>query len=188
VKQPQTVAPTTQYLSFFLAGEEYALAILQVREIIEYDTITRVPGTPAWIGGVVNLRGSVLPVIDLAMKLGLPPCTITRRTCIVVVEIDHEGDRLVLGLLTDAVGQVLDFGPGDVEATPPFGTPVHIDYLIGMGRAGKKFVLLLDANRILDTREIALADDVQRISIESPEPAPPAAEGSPPESASEPTP
>jgi purine-binding chemotaxis protein CheW len=170
VKQPKTVA-STQYLSFFLAGEEYAFAILQVREIIEYDTVTRVPGTPAWIGGVINLRGSVLPVIDLAMKLGLPPCVITRRSCIVVVEVEHEGDRLVLGLLADAVGQVLDFEPGDVEPTPPFGTPVHVDYLKGMGRAGKKFVLLLDADKILDTREIALADGVQRISVEEPEPA-----------------
>lgn len=175
MKQPQTVA-TAQYLSFFLAAEEYALGILQVREIIEYDTVTRVPGTPAWIGGVINLRGSVLPVVDLAMKLGLPPCVITRRSCIVVVEVDHGGEPLVLGLLVDAVGQVLDFGPGDVEPPPPFGTPVHMDYLKGMGRAGKKFVLLLDADHLLDTREIALADDVQRVSVEEPAPLPAAAE------------
>jgi purine-binding chemotaxis protein CheW len=176
-------------LSFFLAGEEYAFGILQVREIIEYDTITRVPGTPAWIGGVINLRGSVLPVVDLAMKLGLPPCVINRRSCIVVVEVEHEGDRLVLGLLADAVGQVLDFGPDDVESVPAFGTPVHVDYLTGMGRAGKKFVLLLDASRILDNTEIALADDVQRISVEVSAPEPAAAEAPSPAdaAATEPT-
>jgi purine-binding chemotaxis protein CheW len=157
MKRPP-LAASTQYLSFFLAGEEYALGILQAKEIIEYDTVTRIPGTPAWIGGVINLRGSVLPVIDVGMKLGLSPCTITRRTCIVVVELDHQGEELVLGFLVDAVGQVLDFAPDEVEAPPAFGVPIRADYLVGMGRAGKKFVLLLDASRILDPREIVLAD------------------------------
>jgi purine-binding chemotaxis protein CheW len=161
MRQPE-IATSCQYLSFFLGDAEYALGILQVREIIEYDTVTRIPGTPAWIGGAFNLRGGILPIIDLGMKLGLSPCTITRRTCVVIAEIDYQGERIVLGLLVDTIGQVLDLGPGDIEATPGFGTPIHCDYLIGLGRVGKKFVLLLDANKILDHREIAMADDLQR--------------------------
>lgn len=159
---PPEVATPSQYLSFFLGDSEYALGILQTREIIEYDTVTRIPGTPAWIGGAFNLRGTILPIIDLGMKLGLPPCTITRRTCVLVAEIDYQGELLVLGLLIDAIGQVLDFLPTDIEATPAFGTPIRCDYLIGLGRVEKKFVLLLDANKILNLREIALADEVQR--------------------------
>jgi len=147
-------AASSQFLSFFLAGEEYALGILQVKEIIEYDTLTRVPGAPAWVRGVTNLRGSVLPVIDLAGKLGMAPCAINRRSCIVVVEVTSHSDPLVLGVLVDAIGQVLEFGPGDIEPVPAFGTPVRADYLVGMGRSGKKFVLLLDSDRVLSGQEI----------------------------------
>src|SRR4051794_33923942 len=107
---PPAITPTSQYLSFFVAGEEYAVGILQVREIIEYDTVTRVPSAPDWIQGVTNLRGSVLPVIDLAMKLRLPPTVVHPRSCIVVVEVTFQGEKLVMGMLADAVGQVLELG------------------------------------------------------------------------------
>jgi purine-binding chemotaxis protein CheW len=150
-------APVVQYLSFFIAGEEYALGILQVREIIEYETVTRVPGSPAWIRGVTNLRGSVLPVVDLAMKFGLPPSTVNRRSCIVVVEVKLQGEKRVMGVLADAVGQVLELGPGEVEPPPAFGTPVRADYLVGMGRLGKKFILLLDVDRVLSSHELLAA-------------------------------
>jgi purine-binding chemotaxis protein CheW len=150
-------APISQYLSFFIAGEEYALGILQVREIIEYDTVTRVPGAPAWVRGVTNLRGSVLPVIDLALKLGLPPSTPHRRSCVVVAEVSFQGEKLVLGVLADAVGQVVELGPADVEPPPAFGAPIRMDYLVGMGRAGKKFILLLDLERVLSGQELVAA-------------------------------
>lgn len=159
MSQPATTI--SQYLSFFIAGEEYALGILQVREIIEYDTVTRIPGAPGWIRGVTNLRGSVLPVIDLAVKFGLPPSAGSRRACIVVAEVAFQGEKLVLGVLADAIGQVLDFGPGEVEPPPAFGAPVHVDYLVGMGRSGKKFVLLLDIDRVLSGQEL-LATGVLR--------------------------
>jgi purine-binding chemotaxis protein CheW len=173
MSQP-TPAPLVQYLSFFIAGEEYALGILQVREIIEYDTVTRVPSAPDWIRGVTNLRGSVLPVVDLAMKFGYPPSTPHRRSCIVVVEVTFQGERLVMGMLTDSVGQVLELGPGDVEPPPAFGTPIHADYLIGMGRAGKKFILLLDIDRVLNTQELRAANAA---AIEPPAPSEPPPEG-----------
>jgi purine-binding chemotaxis protein CheW len=156
MSQPST-APVAQYLSFFIAGEECALGILQVREIIEYDTVTRVPGAPAWVRGVTNLRGSVLPVIDLAVKLGLPPTTPHRRSCIVVVEVSLQAEKLMLGVLSDAIGQVVELAPTEVEPPPAFGAPVRIDYLVGMGRAGKKFILLLDMERVLSGQELLAA-------------------------------
>ncbi|HLL04552.1 MAG TPA: chemotaxis protein CheW [Myxococcaceae bacterium] len=149
--------PVAQYLSFFIAGEECALGILQVREIIEYDTVTRVPGAPPWVRGVTNLRGSVLPVIDLALKLGLPQSAAHRRSCIVVAEVSFQSEKLVLGVLADAIGQVVELGPNEVEPPPAFGSPVRMDYLVGMGRAGKKFILLLDMDRLLSGQELVAA-------------------------------
>jgi len=145
---------STQYLGFFLAGDEYAIGILRVREIIEYETVTRVPATPPWVRGVMNLRGSVVPVIDLAVKFGFPPAPVTRRTCIVVVETDLEGERAVMGVVADSVSQVLDLAPGDVEPPPAFGTAVRVDYLLGLGRLQDRFVLLLDIDRILSAAEL----------------------------------
>ena len=148
----------SQYLTFYLAGEEYAIGILRVKEILEYDTVTPVPQTPPAIRGVINLRGSVVPVVDLAAKFGLPPSPLTKRTCFVIVEVTLAGSRTVLGVLADAVSQVMDFAPGDIEAPPAFGTAVRVDYLQGMGKVGKKFVLLLDVDRILATPELQAAE------------------------------
>jgi purine-binding chemotaxis protein CheW len=143
-----------QYLGFYIADEEYAIGILRVKEILEYDTITKVPGTPPSIRGVINLRGSVVPVVDLALKFGLPASPITKRTCIVVVEVDLDGERTVMGVMADAVSQVMDLGAADIEPPPAFGTRVHMDHLLGMGKAGKKFILLLDIDRILSVNEL----------------------------------
>ena len=167
MSQP-TIAPILQYLSFFVAGEECAISILQAREIIEYDTVTRVPSAPSWIRGVTNLRGRGLPVVDLAMKLGQPPSTINRRSCIVVVEVAFQGENLLMGVLADAVGQVLDLGPGDIEPPPAFGAPVHANYLEGMGRAGRKFILLLDITRVLNSQELQVASAVVPAPTEQP--------------------
>ena len=145
----QDAVEQTQYLTFYLAGEEYAIGILQVKEILEYDTLTKVPQTPASIRGVINLRGSVVPVVDLAAKFGLPPSPVTKRTCIVIVEVDLDGQRTVMGVLADAVSQVMDLAPTDVEPPPAFGTAVRVDYLQGMWKVGKKFVLILDVDRVL---------------------------------------
>jgi purine-binding chemotaxis protein CheW len=144
----------TQYLAFFLAGDECAIGILRVREIIEFDAVTRVPATPPWVRGVMNLRGSVVPVIDLAVKFGLPPSPVTRRTCIVVVETELEGERVVMGVMADSVSQVLDVAPEDVEPAPAFGTAVRVDYLLGLARLEDRFVLLLDIDRVLSAAEL----------------------------------
>ncbi len=150
----EAAAGTQQVLGFFLAGEECAVPILRVREILEFDAVTRVPGTPPWVRGVMNLRGSVVPVIDLAVKFGLPPASLTRRTCIVVVETDLEGERVVMGVLADSVSRVLDVAPGEIEAAPAFGTAVRVDYLLGLARLSGRFVLLLDIDRVLSAAEL----------------------------------
>ncbi|HKC12424.1 MAG TPA: chemotaxis protein CheW, partial [Vicinamibacteria bacterium] len=107
-------AEQAQYLGFYIAGEEYAIGILRVREILEYDTVTKVPTTPPSIRGVINLRGSVVPVVDLAVKFGLPESVVSKRTCIVVVEVDLDGERAVMGVLADAVSQVIDLPASEV--------------------------------------------------------------------------
>ena len=150
----QDAVEQSQYLTFYLAGEEYAIGILQVKEILEYDTLPKVPQTPPSIRGVINLRGSVVPVVDLAAKFGLPPSPVSKRTCIVIVEVDFDGQRTVMGVLADAVSQVMDLTPADIEAPPAFGTAVRVDYLQGMGKVGKKFVLILDVDRVLSAPEL----------------------------------
>lgn len=151
-------APTsdfrTQYLSFTLCGEEYAVDILRVREIIEYDALTRVPAMPSSVRGVINLRGRVVPVLDLAARFGLPESPITRRSCIVMVELDDDGESLVMGLVADAVSQVLDLAEGEIEPPPSFGTAISTRYIRGMAETGKKFVIILDVDRVLDVGEM----------------------------------
>ncbi|MCY1034844.1 chemotaxis protein CheW [Corallococcus sp. BB11-1] len=144
----------SSYLSFMLAGEEYAVGLLRVREIIEYRPITRVPGMPVAVQGVINLRGSVVPVVDLAVKFGLPPRPITRWSCFVIVEVSLDGQQTVLGLLSDTVREVLELGPDDIEPPPAFGTRVRLEFLRGMGRHGDAFILLLDLDRLLSLEEL----------------------------------
>jgi purine-binding chemotaxis protein CheW len=157
----EVAAEGTQYLGFHVADEEYAVGILRVREILEFDTLTKVPGTPASIRGVINLRGRVVPVVDLALKLGLPASCITRRSCIVVVEVALDGAATVMGVLADAVSQVMDLPASEIEPPPPFGARVRVDCLVGMGRAGKKFVLLLDIDKLLSAEELAVGAQVE---------------------------
>ena len=146
-----------QYLTFFLAGEEYAISILQVTDIIECGAVTRVPGTPPWIRGVHNLRGTVVPVIDLAIKFGLPATEITRRTCIVIVELRADDETLIMGVMADSVHQVVDFTTEQIQPPPAFGPRVHVDCLLGMASSNGKFVLLLDIDRVFSSDEIVAA-------------------------------
>ena len=147
----------TQYLTFHLAGEEYAVSILKVKEIIEYGTLTIVPQTPRSIRGVINLRGNVVPVVDLAIKFGMNPSTITDRSCIVIVEVDMDGETTVMGVVADSVSQVIDLPPGDILPPPAFGTRIKVDFLHGMGKSDKKFFLILDIDKVLSIEELKIA-------------------------------
>jgi purine-binding chemotaxis protein CheW len=144
----------TQYLSFALCGEEYAVEILRVREIIEYDALTRMPAMPSSVRGVINLRGRVVPVVDLAARFGLAESVITRRSCIVMVELTLDDASVVVGIIVDAVSQVLDLAASEIEPPPSFGTRVDSRFIQGMAETGRKFVIILDVDRALDSAEL----------------------------------
>lgn len=150
-----------QYLTFFIAEEEYAVGVLQVKEIIEFDLLTRVPRMPATVRGVINLRGTVVPVIDLAIKFGLSESRITKRTCIVVLEKDVDGETSLTGIMVDTVGQVISLGSQEIELPPAFGTRLSSDYLQGLAKSGKKFALILDTDRLLSIEEMLSAGAFQ---------------------------
>ncbi len=145
---------STQFLTFALADDEYAISVLRVKEIIKHDTVTQVPATPAWIRGVVNLRGGAVPVVDLAVKFGMTERQVSPRTCIVVVETCLNGREALMGLMADSVSQVLDIPVEEIQTLPAFGTRVRVDYLKGMARIGTKFVLMLDVDRVLSADEL----------------------------------
>ncbi len=161
----------TQYLAFLVGPDEYATPILKVREIIAFGETTRVPATPPWIRGVVNLRGQVLPVIDLAVKFGLPATTVAMRTCVVVFDLEMDGQPAVVGALVDAVSQVLELSEAEIEPPPSFGTQIRVDYLSGATLSAGRFVLLLDTDRVLRADEtLALASAVEAATQASPPP------------------
>lgn len=145
----------TQYLTFMLNGETFGIGIRSVREIIEYDNPTQVPLMPACIRGVINLRGAVVPVMDLATRFGRPSAPITKYTCIVIVELEQPDGLQVIGMRVDAVNAVLGILPQDIEAAPRFGTRIRADFLAGMGKVGEKFVILLKADSVLSVDEIS---------------------------------
>ena len=144
---------TSQYLTFFVGDGEYAISIIRIREILEFSGATRVPGSPPSVLGVINLRGRVVPVIDLSHKFGSPRPAVTSRSCVVLVELEAGGEKLVIGLLADAVREVVDLAADAIEPTPAFGTQARIDFLHGVGRHGGRFVLILDIDRLLTAEE-----------------------------------
>ena len=153
--------PRTQFLSFVLAGEEYAVEILRVKEIIEYDNLTRVPGMPPAVRGVINLRGRVVPVVDVALAFGMPQSSITARSCIVMVEIGGDEGAVVMGIITDAVSEVLDLAADQIQPPPSFGTSIGAEVLDGMAEAaGKKFVMLLNIDRALGAHAFSIPQPV----------------------------
>jgi purine-binding chemotaxis protein CheW len=155
-----------QYLTFFIRREEYAVSILRVREIIEYEIVTRVPTTPVHVRGVINLRGAVLPVVDLAAKFGHPESEPSRTTCIVVVETQLRGQTIVVGVVADAVSEVVALPGEQIEPPPAFGTNVHVDFLVGMGKLEGRLVLVLDIDRILSPVE--LQETIEAVQIAEP--------------------
>ncbi|MBB4130018.1 chemotaxis protein CheW [Xanthomonas sp. 3075] len=151
---PSSTAPQ-QYLTFLLNGEMFGLGILGIKEIIEYRAPTDVPMMPQALRGVINLRGAVVPVVDLQQRFGRNPSAITKRSCIVIVEIARDDAHQVLGLLVDAVSEVLEIAPEDIVDTPSFGTGIARDFIHAMGKIGERFVLLLDADAVLSNDALA---------------------------------
>ena len=138
-----------KYLTFTLANEDYGIGILKIKEIIGMMPITKVPRCPDFVKGVINLRGKVIPVMDLRMRFGVDAAEFTERTCIVVVEVDSGSGTLVVGLIVDSVSEVLNIKSDDIEETPGFGTKVNTDYILGMAKISGGVKILLDINRVL---------------------------------------
>jgi purine-binding chemotaxis protein CheW len=143
-----------KYLIFHLGAEEFGTEVLKVREIMGIQDITTVPQVPAYVKGVINLRGKVIPVVDLRLKFGLPPEEYTARTCIVVVRTHQSGEDLVIGMIVDGVVEVLTLAASDIEDTPDFGTGVQTPFLRGMAKIKGKVKILLDIDQVLSTAEL----------------------------------
>lgn len=138
----------TQYLTFTLGGEMFAIGILCVKEIIEYTSLTDVPMMSECIRGVINLRGSVVTVMDLSVRFKRPMTPVTKRTCIIIVEIMEEGEPVVIGVVVDAVNAVLEIADSDIEPPPAFGARIRNDFIAGMGKISDKFVILLQIGQV----------------------------------------
>ncbi|WP_018150990.1 chemotaxis protein CheW [Leeia oryzae] len=151
----------SQYLTFILGGEMFAIGILNIKEIIEYGHLTEVPMMPAFIRGVINLRGRVVPVIDLRSRFGKPSTEVTKRTCIVIIEVqvaggaEDEGTTQDIGVVVDSVSEVLEIATQDIEPPPAFGAHIRTDFIQGMGKVNGQFVIILSVENVLSVEEMA---------------------------------
>lgn len=144
-----------QYLTFMLTGETYAIGILGIKEIIEYGQLTEVPNMPSFIRGVINLRGAVVPVVDLAARFNKGTTALTRRTCIVIIEVISANEQQVIGVMVDAVNEVLEISPSEIEPPPSFGAKIRADFIAGMGKVDGRFIIMLDVDKVLSVDELA---------------------------------
>ena len=156
-----------QYLTFMLGGEVFAIRILAIREIISYGGLTEVPMMPPSIKGVINLRGAVVPVVDLAVRFNRPSGDVTKRTCIVIVEMENAGEQQVIGVIVDAVNAVFEIPAADIEPSPSFGAKIRTDFIAGMAKVNGKFIILLDIDKVLSMEELgALSEAVAMPALE----------------------
>jgi len=153
----QTGVEEKQYLTFMLGGEMFSISILCIKEIIWYANLTEVPMMPACIRGVINLRGAVVPVMDLSNRFGKPSTPVVKSTCIVIIEVEtqNEGEHQNMGVVVDSVQAVLEIPTSEIEPAPSFGTKIRSDFIEGIAKVSGKFVILLNVNRVLSTEEIS---------------------------------
>ncbi len=149
-----------QFLTFILSEEEFSLPIVQIKEIVEYCEITMVPLVPSFVKGVINLRGGVVPVIGLAEKFGMDIKETTKRTCIVIVEVELEGETTLMGCIVDKVLQVQDINDELIDPAPTFGATIQTNFIKGMAKIDEKIIVILDINKILSIEEIAIVQDI----------------------------
>jgi len=145
-----------QYLTFKLESEIFALGITQVREVLEFDRVTKVPQTPDMMRGVINLRGSVVPVIDLKLKFGMGETQKDVNTCVIIVEIDLDGETTLIGALADSVQEVIDLEPEQIEPPPKIGTRLNTDLIRGMGKRGDEFIIILQIEKVFTLDELEM--------------------------------
>lgn len=153
---------TMTYLTFTLDDELFAVEVSKVREVLDYTEITKIPKTPEFMRGVINLRGSVVPVIDLRLKFGMTKTEVKVNTCIIVLEVNMEGDTVILGALADSVQEVFDLEPDQIEPAPKFGTKFKEEFLKGMGKKDEKFIIILDIDKVFSNDEIIMIQDSEK--------------------------
>lgn len=151
-----TADAALQYLTFTLGGEVFAMDIRTVREIIQHASMTTVPLMPDFVRGVINLRGAVVPVIDLQSRFGRPKAQIGKKTCVVIFDASQEGERIELGLMVDSVSEVVDIAASDIEPPPQFGASIQREFIKGMGKIDGEFIVILESDRALNIEEMAL--------------------------------
>ena len=151
---------TRQYLTFSVGREMFAVGILNVKEIIEYDNLTEIPMMPRFVRGVINLRGAVVPVIDLGARFSAKVSAVQRRTCIVIVELRQDDEKHDIGVMVDAVSEVLEIPGADIEPAPSFGAHIRADFIAGMGKVAGKFVIILDIRRVLSIDEMSVLTQI----------------------------
>lgn len=149
-----------QYLTFKLDGEVFATEISRVREVLEYTEVTRVPLTPDYMKGVINLRGSVVPIFDLRLQFGMSVGEQTVNTCIIIIEVDYDGKSIVLGAISDSVQEVVDLNPDQLEPAPTLGTRINADFIQNMGKVEEGFIIILDLNRVFTCDQLADVDHI----------------------------
>ena len=158
-------AGTTQYLTYKLADEVFALDIGKVREVLDFTTVTKVPRTPEFMRGVINLRGSVVPVVDLRLKFGMPKTEKTVDTCVIITEVTVDNETTVLGALADSVQEVLDLEADHIEPAPKIGTRLRTEFIKGMGKHNGNFIIILDIDRVFSAEDLALVQDGQNEAV-----------------------
>lgn len=156
------ITVTVQYLTFKLADEVFAFDVAKVREILELVSLTKVPQTPDYMCGVINLRGSVVPVIDLRLNFGMQRTDKTVNTCIIVVEVRLEGETIVLGVLADSVQEVVEMEPDNIEPPPQLGSKLNTQFIKGMGKIDKNFVMILDIDKVFSSDQLSELQESQR--------------------------
>jgi purine-binding chemotaxis protein CheW len=161
----ETITETTQYLTFKLEDELFALDIGKVREVLDFTTITKVPQTPDYMRGVINLRGSVVPVVDLRLKFGMVMAEKTVNTCVIIVEVELDGEKVVMGAMADAVQEVLDLEPDQIEPPPRIGTKLNTDFIKGMGKHAEQFIIILDIDKVFTANELELVQESEPVAV-----------------------
>lgn len=154
------ITELSQYLTFKLDDEIFALDISKVREVLEFVSVTKVPRTPDFMRGVINLRGSVVPVLDLRLKFGLSMTEKTVNTCVIIVEVMLDSEKTILGTLADSVQEVMELEPESIEPAPKIGNKLRTDFIKGMGKHGEEFIIILDIDRVFSVEELSLVQDV----------------------------
>jgi len=157
----ESLLEANQFLTFKLDEEVFALDISKIREVLDFTTVTKVPNTPDFMRGVINLRGKVVPVVDLRLKFGLPMTEKTVNTCVIITEIEMEAETLVLGAMADSVQEVLDLEPEQIEPAPRIGTKLNTNFIRGMGKHNGEFIIILDIDLVFSADELSIAQTIK---------------------------